>query len=92
VPADMCNLISPVVHELLAKHSDAGDVQTCATLALLMAGRVHPPIDQRMKLRWIDAYVSLLHRLRLFSVAASVISSCAKDDSAKLKSRLHVSG
>jgi hypothetical protein len=91
VPADMSGLISPVVHEILAKHSDAGDVQTCATLALLMEGRVQPPIEQRSRLRWIDAYVSLLHRLRLFSVAAAVMSSCSKEDSLLLKSRSRVS-
>ncbi|KAK6539252.1 SEA (Seh1-associated) complex subunit [Orbilia ellipsospora] len=54
-------------------YSDRGEVQMCATLALLFGDLV--VFDERRMGDWIEGYVELLHRFKLYVPAAEVIKA-----------------
>jgi len=63
----------------LAYLSARGDVQTCAVLSVVLQGTsAEASLDTKAVNAWVRAYAELLHRLRLFSQAAEVLS-CAPD-------------
>ncbi|KAF3932703.1 hypothetical protein ABW19_dt0203724 [Dactylella cylindrospora] len=54
-------------------YSDKGEVQMCATLALLFGDLV--ALDERRVDDWVESYVEQLHRFRLYVPAAEVIKA-----------------
>ncbi|EPS41814.1 hypothetical protein H072_4214 [Dactylellina haptotyla CBS 200.50] len=54
-------------------YSDRGEVQMCATLALLFGDLVE--FDERRMGDWIEGYVEQLHRFKLYVTAAEVIKA-----------------
>ncbi|KAF3925331.1 hypothetical protein ABW20_dc0108934 [Dactylellina cionopaga] len=54
-------------------YSDRGEVQMCATLALLFGELVE--FDERRMGDWIEGYVEQLHRFKLYVPAAEVIKA-----------------
>ncbi|KAK6338745.1 SEA (Seh1-associated) complex subunit [Orbilia brochopaga] len=54
-------------------YSDKGEVQMCATLALLFGSLVD--FDERRMGDWIEGYVEQLHRFKLYVPAAEIIKA-----------------
>ncbi|KAI9148542.1 SEA (Seh1-associated) complex subunit [Blastocladiella emersonii ATCC 22665] len=76
--------------QALAHHADAGDVHVCATLTILLVdGRPKPAsreselpewLDKTQVEEWFLAYIDLLHRFRMYTVAAQVLDKCPLGD------------
>ncbi|KAK6745026.1 hypothetical protein RB195_011627 [Necator americanus] len=60
------------VARLLRYHADQGDMQTCATLALVCGRRLSDVIDDFTVEAWKESYMSMLDQLDLHTAIASV--------------------
>ncbi|XGW13453.1 hypothetical protein V3C99_000072 [Haemonchus contortus] len=60
------------VARLLHYHADQGDVQTCATLALVCGRRLSDVIDDFTVESWKDSYIGMLDQLELHTAVAAV--------------------
>ncbi|KAI0226598.1 SEA (Seh1-associated) complex subunit [Massospora cicadina] len=65
---------SQVLTDLLTYYTDEGDAQLCCTIALVLGDRI--PVLRRQREQWVDLYVELLHRLRLWVPATLVLGHC----------------
>ncbi|PIO70931.1 hypothetical protein TELCIR_07188, partial [Teladorsagia circumcincta] len=60
------------VARLLRYHADQGDMQTCATLALVCGRRLSDVIDDFTVEAWKDSYIGMLDQLELHTAVAGV--------------------
>lgn len=67
---------SELVHDILQYHADIGDVQTCSMVILVLGDLLSPEVRPLKRRMWLCSYVDLLQQLRVYSVAARVISAC----------------
>jgi len=63
-----------VVKNLLEYYTEQGDVQMCVTLSLVLK-KFHVTDDQQEE-EWFRAYLDLLHRFKMWSVATEIINAC----------------
>ena len=76
--------------EVLAKFADRGDVQTCVTLARVLGDEVEARVGLGVVQQWIEQYIELLHRLRLWAPASTVMARCSVE-SVRRKNQLYTS-
>ncbi|KAK6044404.1 hypothetical protein COOONC_18091, partial [Cooperia oncophora] len=60
------------VARLLHYHADQGDMQTCATLALVCGRRLSDVVDDFTVESWKDSYIGMLDQLELHTAIAAV--------------------
>ncbi|VDM80197.1 unnamed protein product [Strongylus vulgaris] len=60
------------VARLLRYHADQGDIQTCATIALVCGRRLSDVIDDFTVEAWQDSYMNMLDQLELHTAIAGV--------------------
>ncbi|KAI9433933.1 hypothetical protein H4582DRAFT_2112706 [Lactarius indigo] len=62
------DVIRKALQEALEEYADAGDVQTCAMMALVASKELG--LNRRRVQRFVEAYIELLTRMRLHTTAA----------------------
>eukprot|EP00794_Sanderia_malayensis_P011054 gene11054-12220_t len=63
----------PLVVEMLRYFAEQGDVQMAVTALLALQDRIGNEIDISIKEEWFNAYLELLNRFRLWTIAAKII-------------------
>ncbi|XP_032814997.2 GATOR2 complex protein WDR24 isoform X2 [Petromyzon marinus] len=69
---------SPTVTSMLEHYTEMGDVQMAVSALLVLGQRAGQHVSQTVQEHWYTAYLELLHRFKLWSVATQVIrlSTC----------------
>jgi len=67
---------SDVILQLLDHFAERGDVQNCVAICTVLRGKLEVPSD--MFLRWATAYIELLQRHSLWTIANFHIKTCAE--------------
>ena len=63
-----------IAHTILEHYRELGDVQMSSTIVLVLANYITP--DETQVAEWLHCYVELLHRQKLFTIAAEIINKC----------------
>ncbi|GMS81557.1 hypothetical protein PENTCL1PPCAC_3732, partial [Pristionchus entomophagus] len=64
------------VEELMRRHADANDIQTCAVIAIVFGRLMIDLLGEPLVFSWIAAYESMLDRLRLMTAVTEVRKYC----------------
>ncbi|XP_058965127.2 GATOR2 complex protein WDR24 [Pocillopora verrucosa] len=64
---------TPLVVEMLHHFADEGDVQMCVSALIVLGEKIRNNIDEQTQEQWLLAYIDLLGRLQLWSVANQII-------------------
>ena len=64
----------PLVVDMLHHFAENGDVQMAVTVLIVLQNRLEDAIDSRKKEEWFLAYLELLNRLRLWTIATKIIN------------------
>lgn len=62
-----------LVDQFVDWYCERGDVQMCATVVLLLAGRIK--LEERRRDEWVEGYLQLLRRFNLFVPAAAIVKT-----------------
>ncbi|KAI9143812.1 WD40-repeat-containing domain protein, partial [Paraphysoderma sedebokerense] len=69
-----------MVEEMLMHYANQGDVQMCVTVLLVLRNNLKSfklsASLEKLEEQWFSSYIDLLHRFKLWSTAAAVMSSC----------------
>jgi len=68
-----------VARDVLDHYADRGDVQLCVTLSRALGPAVEALVPRRRLQSWLLGYIDLLHRLRLWSPASTVMARCSDE-------------
>lgn len=68
-----------VALDVLAHYAEAGDVQTCVTVARVLGAEVESRLPRKQLQRWLVAYIDLLHRLQLWAPASTVMARASDE-------------
>ena len=64
-----------LIENILRAFASEGDVQSCVSLLIVLGDRMkNVDVDELTQEKWFTAYVELLYRFQLWSVATQVIS------------------
>lgn len=64
---------TPLVVEMLHHFADEGDVQMCVSALIVLGEKIRSKIDEQTQEQWLMAYIDLLGRLQLWTVANQII-------------------
>lgn len=71
-------LVARLLASALVTHAQLGDVQTAATVMLVMGEHrndLFPYIEESLQEQWLFGYIELLHRLKLYNISTEVVRS-----------------
>ncbi|GMT20670.1 hypothetical protein PFISCL1PPCAC_11967, partial [Pristionchus fissidentatus] len=64
------------VEDMLRRHADANDIQTCAVISIVFGRLMIDLLGEPLVFSWISAYESMLDRLRLMTAVTEVRKYC----------------